>query len=355
MTKTLSDFLLHIVKTSEEDKENLEFIDYLKEISILKELLPCLIENKVVNIFYYYLVEHNLTYLLDKSTYKLLNQIVTHSTLKAQEYENDFNSISFELEKNNIPYVILKGFHLNNALYGKPKGFILRDYNDIDVLVNKKDLIKINSILKEKGYIQGNLDRKSLNIVPCDRREKIDMIINTHQQYQQIKPSIYFPVSHYNIQLIDINFTIWEGGDQPDYIDTSFLLEHRIPRETTLGVKYWSLEPMYELLQLCYHLYKDTKYDIKKQNNEVLRMIHFYDILFLINLYREEIVWEELLQTIIKAKLQNQIYYVLWLLQNLFPYVKINSFLDNLSQSVDEDTKRNGLLSLQCILNQEFR
>ena len=139
-----------------------------------------------------------------------------------QEYEDLFKIIKKGLNESEIPYVVLKGFHLNNALYENPYGFILRDYNDIDILVNRSDLSRINNVLKNNGFIQGNLDRESLLIKPCGRKEKIDMLINTHQQYQHIRQSKYFPISHYNIQLIDINFTIWEGGNQEDFIKTDY-------------------------------------------------------------------------------------------------------------------------------------
>lgn len=119
-------------------------------------------------------------------------------------------------------------------------------------------------MLKNNGFIQGNLDRESLLIKPCGRKEKIDMLINTHQQYQHIRQSKYFPISHYNIQLIDINFTIWEGGNQEDFIKTDYLLKNRILRTTQSGMQYWALKPEYDLIQLCYHVYKDTVYEIKR-------------------------------------------------------------------------------------------
>lgn len=351
MINNSNDVLRYIIKqTTTHELEDIE--EYLKRISFLDDLFPCLARNRVINVFYHFLVKNNLTYLLDKTSYRLINQVVTFSSLKVQEYEDLFKIIKKGLNESEIPYVVLKGFHLNNALYENPYGFILRDYNDIDILVNRSDLSRINNVLKNNGFIQGNLDRESLLIKPCGRKEKIDMLINTHQQYQHIRQSKYFPISHYNIQLIDINFTIWEGGNQEDFIKTDYLLKNRILRTTQSGMQYWALKPEYDLIQLCYHVYKDTVYEIKRINHECFIMIHFYDILLLINRYQNEIKWDELLELIVSVNLENQIFFVLSLVWELFGCTQISNLMNDLSKTITVETKKSIHDSLITIWNQ---
>ncbi len=292
---------------------------------------------------------HQLTYLLDNVSYKLLNQIVTASTLKNREYEHVFAILHRELEDQKIPYAVIKGFHLNNSIYANGNGFIMRDYNDIDLLVNRNDLSKVNEVLREVGFLQGNLNRKTLSIEPCSRKERIDMLINTHQEYQHIKPSIYSDISPYNFQLVDVNFTIWEGGNQPDYIEVTQLLEQRVLRTSYLGMDYWTLQPQYDLIQLCYHFYKDTNYEIKKKKNESLRIIHLYDLLFLLRRYKAELNLNLLYEIITAAHIENQIYFVLSLVQSIFSCEQLDGLLNELSSMVTLETKEKIDFSLNFI------
>jgi hypothetical protein len=57
--------------------------------------------------------------------------------------------ISKVFEKNKIPFIILKGFPLAQALYGN---YYLRTTSDIDLLIKKRDLTKAESLLFNEGY-----------------------------------------------------------------------------------------------------------------------------------------------------------------------------------------------------------
>lgn len=347
----VSSILFKIAKMDITSKEIEELISDLEEISILNDLFPCLISNKLVNIFYYQLVKYGLIQCLDKFTYKILNQIVSFSTLRNKEYEEEFRTLGYQFNSYGIKYAVIKGFHLTNSIYGYPFRFLIRDYNDIDILVNKSDLSKVNRILLNNKYIQGNLNKETLEIVPCTRQEKIDLLINTHQQYQHIKKSKYYEISHCNIQLIDVNFTIFEGGEVIDYIDIRQMLDTRVLRHTESGIEYYSLKSEYDLIQLCYHLYKDTKYEIKKKNNESLRLINFCDLYQYIRLEKENLDWGFLYQTIIDAAIENQIYYVMKLLCMIFIDLDIHDFVEKLGKKVDEKTNEEIRTGYEKILN----
>lgn len=343
------DVILHISKESNENECQEELINYLKNSSFLSNLFPYLIQHRMLHIFYNYLVLNQLTYLLDKASYNLINQIVTFSTLKAKAYENQFRILHREFEREGIPYVVIKGFHLNHTVYAVGSNFILRDYNDIDLLVNRSDLSKVNRTLKGEGFIQGNLNRKTLCIEACSREERIDMLINTHQQYQHVKPAEYYDISPYNTQFLDVNFTLWEGGNQPDYMETAFLLEQRVLRSTHSGSEYWSLKPPYDLIQLCYHLYKDTNYEVKIKSQESLRMIHLYDILVFIRSYESEIFNDSFYEIIVSAHIENQMYFVLSLINAVFSCRQVEALLLRLYSSVSHETMEKIKLCLDTV------
>lgn len=346
MISTPYDAVLHVLSESN-NQNDMEFISYIKHISIIEELLPFILKHRVQNIFWNYLVNHQLTYLVDRTTYKLFNHIVTASTLSIYAYEQLFRTLHENLESAGVPYAVVKGFHLNNSIYANKSSFALRDYNDIDILVDKANLEKVNRILKLQGFIQGDINRKTLFIEPCNRKEHIDMLLNTHQQYQNIRPGEFYAISHYNIQLIDVNFSIWEGGNQPDNIPTNDLLRHRLLNVTSTGIKYWSLLPQYDLIQLCYHFFKDTIYEIKK--NDCLKLIHLYDIYLLLQSYHQELSIDELFTLITSANIEDQIYYVIALIKDIFLYQNVAPLLLRLSPKISPDIKSKIESSLQAI------
>ena len=100
-------------------------------------------------------------------------------------------------------------------------------------------------------------------------------------------------------------------------MDIESMLNERIPRYTRSGIKYYSLKIEYDILQLCYHLYKDTKYEVKKKNNESLRAIGFTDLYRYISI-EDNIQWEVFYKIVVNAKIENQIYFILRFLTMVF-------------------------------------
>ena len=312
---------------------------FLKNNSFLELVFPYMIKNRVTNLFFYFMCKFSLCGLLDKDSYRSLNQIVTFSSLRSKEYAETIAPIVSELNETDVRYAILKGFHLNNTIYESNHGFKLRDFNDVDFLVNKCDLKKVNSILKKHNYIQGSFSRNIMSIVPSSRSEQIDMLLNTHQQMQHICPSQYFSLVPGNVCLIDINYTIWEGGNTIDPIPTDYFLENSTIQTTDKGLNYKALKIEHEIVQLCIHAYKDANYSFRKEASEDLLLIKFIDLYYYFKKYGEIINWDELLRLIKNAKVENHMYLILKLVAKLFSPPYLDSFLimlvKNISENVD--------------------
>ena len=319
------------INLSEEEKEELK--SDMLSINILKELLPFLIHHNLVNVFFSTIKKYKLVEYLDKKSFRLVNRIVTYDTLRDEEYEREFQKIAKSLEKENIKYVILKGFHLKNIIYNN--SFNERPYNDIDILIEKKDIIKLKKILEENGYIQGDLDKKNLNIISYDRYQELNYLMLSHQIPQFIKKSIYYDISPNNLLFIDINFSVFEGGKKVNPINTREFLSNRIERKNNYGTTYYSLNYEYDFIQLLYHIYKDINYDSKIKKGEDLVLLRFYDLHNYILKFGSKICWDKFWKTILDANIEYEIYFIIKLLNMLCPNICAQNILRKFKENDD--------------------
>ncbi len=65
----------------------------------------------------------------------------------------ELRSVKLEFDREKIPFVILKGISLARRLYSEPSK---REFGDIDILVESKDLYSVIVILKKLGYKSDN-------------------------------------------------------------------------------------------------------------------------------------------------------------------------------------------------------
>ncbi len=96
----------------------------------------------------------------------------------------------------------------------KKDDIVYRDFNDIDILVNKKDTGSVNQILCDLGFQQGRIDKEN-KIVKASRQQIIYMSMSSHQEYKYVRQSKYSVISPYNFIQIDVNTSIFEGGKKP--------------------------------------------------------------------------------------------------------------------------------------------
>jgi len=88
------------------------------------------------------------TYLLDT-----LYQSYLNNTVRNVRSFYALSDVLRKLEKNGIPFILLKGAHLNELVYKDPG---LRIMEDIDILFKKDDLKSAQLCLKDSGYFDDN-------------------------------------------------------------------------------------------------------------------------------------------------------------------------------------------------------
>ena len=296
-----------------------------------EKIISYIYRHKIHHLFFKHILDLELSF---DMPYLIVNAIsMQHSylQLKHNEYMNEIAAISKRMEECQIPHVLLKGVGLANTLYYRGQE-IFRDYNDIDFLVEKSNVKKVDEILQNANYIQGEVNKKQ-QIVKADRKTTIYYSLNSHQEQGYVKFSKYAIYSPYNRIYFDVNTTIFEGGKMAIPISTAELLQHTKKRADIIGNTYNALEHTYEFLQLCYHFYKDTVYYIKKAEKEDYCLIKFCDLREYILKYRKEIDWNEFISIVNQYKMGDKIYYTLFLISSFYGDLEIDEIMDKIESS----------------------
>lgn len=299
-------------------------IEEICSCDIVSELLPYLFHHRLICLFYSLIISNDFITILTKESWRLITKYIVYEQLKSEEYFYEIKILCNKLNENQIKYALVKGIHLESFLYEKQDGLIRRCFNDIDILVEKKDIRFINSILEIRGYIKGEYSPELNEIIEYSREEAVKFLMTSHQSAPFIKNSGIGSRCKGDSLNIDINFSIFDGGNKEDPISTRELLEHVVERKTIYGNTYYSLKLEHDLLQLVYHLYKDTKYEIKRINNEQLLLYSLIDIYRFINSYGDYIDWDYFCNIVKDANIVEEF-------SQLFRYIKkwsSNEYID---------------------------
>ncbi|MGA9350203.1 MAG: nucleotidyltransferase family protein [Anaerolineae bacterium] len=163
------------------------------------------------------------------------------------------------LQNEDIPVIALKGARLAEVVYGD---IALRPMDDVDLLVRKTDLSRVEGKLLEVGY--GPLERPSIE----EQCRKAQHLVGF------TKPDAFG---------IEIHWTI-ENPTSPFKIDVDGLWERARPA-IIAGVEVLALSPEDLLLHLCLHASFHHKFRI--------RLRSFCDISETVQHYRDEMDWEQ--------------------------------------------------------------
>lgn len=233
------------------------------------------------------------------------------------------------LNMQKIDYALIKGFDIVNKVYN-PVAPHTRDFNDIDILVDKEDLSKTSKVVESLGYVQGDVNNLHTTIKEATRVEKLEMQMRSHQIYSYVSLDIYDDILNISeCTLIDINFTPFEGGEQTPKISTKELLKECNIMATSSGY-YKSLNIYYTFIQLAYHLYKDTKYKRKKEIRTDITIQKFCDIREFLRYAQNKWDLENLIQLIWDNNLTEAIYFVLFFTQKMYDEKSYDAYLERI-------------------------
>lgn len=291
-------------------------------------LLAASFVGKVNNLVFYNLVTSGLYKNVNYSLFRVWYENFYYTKEKLDRMFREMLQLIKRLEERDIPYAVLKGFSLNELVYKVKDGYV-RDSGDIDLLVSQNDLSAVCEVLAGMGYVQGDYDFGQACVRKADRVKTIEMRLKTHQLYQFIKILDSSPeTGRKDILYIDVNFSIFSGGKIEDPISAEELLGRACRHTTEAGEAFSVLEPHDNMLQLLYHLYRETGYDLKKEQLSDLTLMKFCDIKEYF--CRVPLDLKRLAELIIGNHLQKQAYFVFYFTNFIYPGSMDPAFLEQI-------------------------
>ena len=191
---------------------------------------------------------HGCAYLLTKvqapaeQQQRLLERVVNNVAIKER-----FKACAPLFAQSDIPYAVIKGAVLSQAMYRDP---LIRASGDIDLLIRRQDADKIKQLFLENGFVQGRVTENG--IVPFTRRELLFQASLSHQTAPYVKATGNKLCPYVNV---DVNMDIlW--GESGKKADMEYVLAHT-EQGALSGFTFQKLTPEMEFLALCLHHYKD--------------------------------------------------------------------------------------------------
>lgn len=216
----------------------------------------------------------------------LKQKILKKHPIRIQEYSTvEKNRMWYEQlspllhDLRELPYAVIKGEILSLFAYGE-QGY--RSSHDIDLLVSRKNLMRLNEICEKHEFQQIILD---VNGMPrqMTREEKI-MFKNSHQIVPYSKL-----LSDGSTLELDINCDFFWAEYQGARINIDYVLEQSIDLEL-YGCHLKTLPPLTAFIQMCLHHYREMNsiYIYKLKNPITVAM--FQDVyMFYKNHFKDNI------------------------------------------------------------------
>lgn len=319
--------ILSILQFMHIDKKRI--IDLLQMKLDWVEILGFLTFNRVAGLAFHVFDQFNKKHLCGQAMFSM-SSIYEAQSIRTINNRKYIKLISEKLTKNKIPHAFLKGSFLANIIY--PIG--CRTSNDIDILINPKDITKCSKELEALGYIQGYYDSKKDNVIKADRKEIVFRRMNWGETFPFIKVVKEQCLKYI---IVDINFSL-------DWLPTG--TEYAVNCLLTNAKNYTiedndlisTLDKESFLIHLCMHLYKEAiLYDTVIYNND-LDLYKFVDIYAYI--YAVDVNWEEFIQKVNKFRLSDGCYFALEYARAIFPLLNSNkNFLLTLNKIKPTNTR----------------
>lgn len=222
---------------------------------------------------------------------KDLEKIYTYTAFHNMLYLEELKQIIEISQKVNIKIIILKGPVLAQETYGN---IALRPFNDIDILIQKKDLDQLTHILTSSGYHAQNINfyKKYHFHLPLTKIGKIPIHLELHWEL----------VDQFILNRIDMN-KIWSESSGNHLSSESNIL--------------------YLLLHIEKHaFFNKAVYDRGNPRDWIFtnpcgnQLIWYTDLYEFIN--RNTVNWDKLIKTAKEWCINNVVYYNLYILSKLY-------------------------------------
>ena len=221
-------------------------------------------KNKVLGILYDFLVTSKFKDKVPQYYLSIMDDVCSCNYIKNMEKLSELNKISKAMQENNVLFSPVKGGYLIDNVYKNRK---IRATNDIDALIKRKDIKKIDEIMNSNGYIQGRYDLGNNRIVAPTRDEKMLYKLNMYSLLPYIKIDNDIPK---RTVIFDLSFALdFSLNTKP----VEEMLDMALQTENGL-----ELLPEHFLVHMCCHHYREASNVAWIMIGKDLNLIKFCDV-----------------------------------------------------------------------------
>lgn len=239
----------------------------------------------------------------------VLETMYKNNVQKSRIYKSFVKEIAGILEKAQFRYALLKGAYLSTVLYEEG----MRTSNDIDILIQEKDIEECQKLLKTNGFIQGYVE-KGKNIRKASRRE----IVMSRMNYGETVP--FVKIVNGEVLEIDINFSL-DYKPERELNKVRCLLERRELVKFE-NISYYTLNQYDFFIHLSCHLYKEATTLNWINDGSDLLLYKFSDINIFLFKVLPALNVNVLLSRIKEHQVEKECYYTLVNTAKIYPQIK---------------------------------
>lgn len=288
-----------------------------------KDILYQGLTHRVLNMMFYHLKRIGMLDRVEEEVLKVMKNQSQVFSMRNQFYFEELGAIYQKFEEQGLHAVILKGNYLAANVYPSIE---TRTFNDLDLLISVEQSEQFVRVLESMGYIQGEYDRNTEEIIPGSRKQKMMHQMATHELQECLK-KIYHPFV--SLLQVDLNHDVLWKGNCPYHISTPDLLS-RARATQVLGYPCHVLDYEDFLIQLSCHLYKEAVMLNWIADLRDLKLYKFADILMYVERYANDINWTKLVEFCHEHGCEKVVYYAFYYVNFIYGDVIPVAVMDEL-------------------------
>lgn len=250
---------------------------------------------------------HLRKFKIDNKQYKKYKNIVSQlAYVNKKKMEMKYKELDLFLNAASgvVDVVPVKGAIMIKQVY---KDFKIRSTNDFDFLIRRKDISKVNNVLKSIGYVQGDYDDDSNEIMPFASEKKMLYKTKMYNLLPYVKVfedidmgCMFFDISH------SLDFSL-DGAP----IDEMITMAER-------SDGFLTLRPEHFFVHMCCHHYREASHASWIMLGNDLNLIKFCDVReYVMNVMSSENI-EKAIQFSKKHHLEKAVYFTVYFLKEIY-------------------------------------
>lgn len=222
-----------------------------------------------------------------------------------------------------LSYAVVKGCPLSYFAYSD---YGKRSFFDTDLLVDKRDISKLEKIMLDHGFGQRFVEDKPAK---AEREKRIICMSQSHQ----ILP--YYRYVNHQLICFDLNFDIFWGEYEGKRIHMNEFLSDTIELDI-YGVKVKTLPPLKAMIQLILHHYKDMNSIFLLATRKSIKYDMFKDIYYLLKNNLDTITLDKLYAMSWEYEIIPYVFYVLYYTGQIFNDKILQQYIEAFKTSEGE-------------------